>query len=43
LKAKAMRIFDMIKNTIQYEIPIQIWLKIRIKQIALFAVRYRDP
>ncbi len=46
LKAKALRVFYMIKNTIQYEIPIQTWLKILkaiIEPIALYGSEIWGP
>ena len=46
LKAKAMRVFYMIKNTIRHEIPIQTWLKILkaiIEPIALYGSEIWGP
>lgn len=46
LKAKAMRIFYMIKNTIRHEIPVQTWLKILkaiIEPVALYGSEIWGP
>ncbi len=46
LKAKALRVFYMIKNTIRYQIPIQTWLKILkaiIEPIALYGSEIWGP
>lgn len=46
LKAKALRVFYMIKNTIRHEIPIQTWLKILkaiIEPIALYGSEIWGP
>lgn len=46
LKAKALRVFYMIRNTIRHEIPIQTWLKILksiIEPIALYGSEIWGP